>query len=142
VQTPAPEPIPVGAHLATPRRGFVHHGIYVGAGRVIHYGGYARAWRVMPVEDVSLAEFACGREISVRPWSAPAFDADAVLRRARSRLGENRYSLFVNNCEHFVQWCIGGRARSPQIERWLRPLARLAAALPLGRPLLARGNTA
>lgn len=28
--------LPLGAHLTTPRRGYVHHGIYAGSGRVIH----------------------------------------------------------------------------------------------------------
>src|ERR1700693_2534039 len=32
------EPQP-GTHLVTPRHGYHHHGIYVGEGRVMHYGG-------------------------------------------------------------------------------------------------------
>lgn len=139
MQTPVPESIPVGAHLATPRRGYVHHGIYIGGGRVIHYGGFAQAWRAMPVQEVSLEQFSRGHEITVRPWPAPAFAGEAVLWRARSRLGENRYSLLLNNCEHFVEWCIGGRARSRQVERWLRPCLWLLA--PLVTQLSARLST-
>src|SRR6266853_3959358 len=31
--------LPIGAHVVTPRRGSTHHGIYVGRGRVVQYGG-------------------------------------------------------------------------------------------------------
>ena len=30
---------PLGAHIVTPRRWYTHHGIYVGAGQVVHYAG-------------------------------------------------------------------------------------------------------
>jgi len=30
-------------------------------------------------------------------------------------LGEHDYHLLVNNCEHFVLWCIEGRHDSPQV---------------------------
>ena len=32
------EPQP-GSHLISPRRGYTHHGIYVGDGKVVHYAG-------------------------------------------------------------------------------------------------------
>jgi hypothetical protein len=43
-----------------------------------------------------------------------------VMRRARSRLGENRYGLLRNNCEHFCEWCVQGVPRSLQVERALK----------------------
>ena len=33
---------PLGSHLVTPRRGYLHHGIYVGARKVVHYSGLMR----------------------------------------------------------------------------------------------------
>jgi hypothetical protein len=39
-----------------------------------------------------------------------------VICRARSRLGEDRYHLLDNNCEHLVEWCLHGVARSFQVE--------------------------
>jgi hypothetical protein len=30
------EVLPVGAHLLAPRRGYTHHGIHVGGGKVVH----------------------------------------------------------------------------------------------------------
>ena len=35
-----PEP-PIGAHLITSRKGYNHHGLYIGRGKVIHYSGMA-----------------------------------------------------------------------------------------------------
>jgi hypothetical protein len=55
--------------------------------------------------------------------AAPKFEAWEVVRRARSRIGEDNYRLLTNNCEHFCEWCLRGEPRSYQVE------ARLA--LPL-----------
>ena len=106
---------PLAAHLVTPRHGYTHHGIYVGDGKVVHYAGLARSWHPGPVEEVSLAQFACGRPIQVRVCDNPQFDPSEVVSRARSRLGENRYRVLTNNCEHFCEWCLRGTARSSQV---------------------------
>jgi hypothetical protein len=130
-----------GTHLTTPRRGYRHHGIYCGDGRVIHYAGFDRFLQRGPVEEVSLAQFAAGHGYSVQPHVAPRYDAAAVVARARSRLGENRYRLWSNNCEHFAEWCLQGVSRSAQVERhrvrfarmliWLRvPLSGASATVP------------
>ena len=37
----ANEEPPLGAHLITPRFAYSHHGVYVGAGTVVHYGAFA-----------------------------------------------------------------------------------------------------
>lgn len=38
-----------------------------------------------------------------------------TIERARSRLGEDRYNLIVNNCEHFAIWCKTGIHESHQV---------------------------
>jgi hypothetical protein len=129
----APDEEPaLGAHLVTPRLGFTHHGIYVGGGRVVHYGSFACGWQRRPVEEVPLARFTHGRSVRVRPSQAPGFDGAEVIRRARSRLGEDSYRLFTNNCEHFCEWCLHGEHRSYQVERLLtmpRQFAHAAGSL-------------
>lgn len=113
---PDGETPPLAAHLVTERRGYTHHGIYVGDGKVVHYAGLARSWRPGPVEEVSLTEFACGHPIRVRVCSNPQFEPAEVVSRARSRLGENRYRVLANNCEHFCEWCLRGKSRSSQVD--------------------------
>jgi hypothetical protein len=125
----------VGAHLVSPRFAFAHHGLYLGGGKVVHYGAVAYRLRRAPVEEVSLSFFALGRPVYVRPHAEPRFDCHEVIHRARSRLGEDSYSLLRNNCEHFCEWCVQGVARSHQVERVLRSprdlLRTVRAALPL-----------
>ena len=121
----ANEEPPVGSHLVTPRRGFAHHGIYVGSGNVVHYRSVVRQFCRGPVEEVSLAGFAQERAIWVRGHRAARFNATEVMRRARSRLGEDRYRLFSNNCEHFCEWCLRDEHRSYQLERLLTLPRRL-----------------
>jgi Lecithin retinol acyltransferase len=65
---------PLGSHILTPRRGFLHHGIYVGGGRVVHYAGLAHGLRRGPVEEIPIAGFSHGRPIWVRSHAPPKFD--------------------------------------------------------------------
>lgn len=44
------------------------------------------------------------------------YSVDESLERARSRLGEKRYSLVTNNCEHLVNWAKTGVSHSSQTE--------------------------
>ena len=111
---------PLGSHVVTPRRGYLHHGIYVGDGNVVHYAGLAYGLRRGAVEEISLAQFTRGRPIRVRSKESLNFDCREVIRRARSRIGEDCYRLLSNNCEHFCEWCLRGEHRSYQVEAWLR----------------------
>ena len=113
-----------GTPLSVTRRGYRHHGIYAGKGRVIHYAGLFRHRRGR-IEEVSLEDFSENRPIHVGPAPDKVRGRDIVLR-ARSRLGECRYDLLKNNCEHFCNWCLRGESRSPQIESLTRPARALA----------------
>lgn len=109
--------IPLGAHIVTPRRWYWHHGIYVGAGDVVHYQGLSSSLRRGPVTRVSLSDFSHGRTILMHSDGDSVFSGDEVVARACSRLGEDAYDVLRNNCEHFCFWCLMGIARSPQVER-------------------------
>jgi hypothetical protein len=125
----------------SPRWGYTHRGIYAGNGRVIHYAGLSKTLARGPVEEVPLDVFAADRPVTIRCRGPLAFERDEIVRRARSRLGENRYSVLTNNCEHFSEWAQFGLSRSEQVERWLRPAtipARLVAdAVSVVRRLVA-----
>ena len=110
--------LPIGTHLTTRRRGYVHHGLYIGQGRVIHYAGLKALWARGPIEEVTLEDFSAGRGWQVKERAAPAYAGPDAVARARTRLGEDRYRIWSNNCEHFVEWCLSGTARSAQVEQW------------------------
>lgn len=118
LQTLASELFP-GAHLVTERRGYVHHGIYVGHGEVMHYVGFKGFLRCGPVERTSLADFSDGYGFHVEAASQAKYVGAEVVRRAASRLGEDNYRLLTNNCEHFCTWCLFGESRSKQVETLL-----------------------
>jgi hypothetical protein len=103
-------------HLQAPRRHglFLHHGIDLGDGTVAHYLEGREILR-SPRQ-----EFSRGEAISTVPYpEGECSPAGETLRRAMSRIGEQRYNLLFNNCEHFAHWCKTGRHRSAQVEGWL-----------------------
>src|SRR4051812_28762840 len=100
--------IPLGAHLVSPRKWYSHHGVYIGNGRVVHYAGFSHPFHSGPIEETSLEAFARDYGFSVEPHAAPAFCPEEIVRRAKTRIGENRYAVFFNNCEHFSHWCVCG----------------------------------
>ena len=58
-------------------------------------------------------------EIQVLEYKDAHIDTYSVeesLERARSRVGEKRYSVVLNNCEHFVNWSKTGTAQSHQTQ--------------------------
>lgn len=88
----------IADHLFVQRVGYTHHGLYIGNKQVIHY--------VIDkgVSKVSLEEFASAANIHIKD-SLKIHANDKILARAYSRIGEDNYNLFNNNCENFVNWC-------------------------------------
>jgi hypothetical protein len=127
----------LGSELITRRSGYAHHGIYAGNGMVIHYAGFAKSFRSGPVEMVAFAQFAAGHEVIVRQHPTARFFGMEAVSRAQSRLGEDRYRLLTNNCEHFVTWCLHGQARSQQVRAcFIRPRAAIQAIAGFARAYL------
>jgi hypothetical protein len=108
--------MPAADHLQVPRQHglFDHHGIDLGDGTVAHYLEGRQILR-SPLE-----EFSREQPVSVVAYAESEVSPVGVtLRRAMARLGEQRYNLVFNNCEHFAIWCKTGRHRSTQVEGWL-----------------------
>lgn len=113
-------------HLKVPRQHglFVHHGIDLGDGTVAHYLEGRQILR-SPLQDFSLAQ-----PVSTVPYPPGSCSPPGVsVHRALGRLGEQRYNLIFNNCEHFAHWCKTGRHRSAQVEGWLQTGSLGALAL-------------
>jgi hypothetical protein len=103
-------------HLEVPRQHglFNHHGIDLGDGTVAHYLEGREILRS------PLHAFSRGETVEPVAYDPAEISPPGVtLRRAMGRLGEQRYNLIFNNCEHFAIWCKTGRHRSAQVEGWL-----------------------
>ena len=89
---------------------YEHHGIDCGDGTVIHYSKRGEA----AISRTPRSAFAQGKTIYTKSQPT-SFIADIVVERAESRLGEQQYDLFFNNCEHFANWCKIGRSECYQL---------------------------
>ena len=100
---------------------YQHHGIDVGDGNVIHYRKPSEI-----VECTSFETFSKGNPVYVRQYAQGfCFIGNVVLHRAKSRLGENKYNLLLNNCEHFATWCKIGISKSEQIKDFIPAIDKL-----------------
>ncbi|MFY9178266.1 MAG: lecithin retinol acyltransferase family protein [Venatoribacter sp.] len=109
-----------GDHLAVDHGWYTHHGIYMGNQQVIHYAGKHESLldnSNSHVQKTSLRKFASGKPIKCIPEPNAKYSAEQIVERAKHRLNENEYSVFTNNCEHFVNDCIHGRKKSEQINK-------------------------
>lgn len=131
-----------GDHVAVRRpEGYVHHGIFVGEGRVAHFSddaglsgkGQAR------VQETSLEAFLRGGGL-LRRRHRRALPRELVVARARGVLrGEipwRPYHLVRNNCEHFATFCAAKRTRSVQVQQVAG--AAVAVTTVLGATFLKR----
>lgn len=83
--------------------GYTHHGLYSGHGMVIHYLRDG-------IQYDKLNVFADGGKVLKKSnVSSPTkYEPEEIIERAKSRISEDIYNLFGNNCEHFVVWCRKG----------------------------------
>jgi hypothetical protein len=118
---------------------YTHHGVYVGAGQVIHYAGFANGFSLAsrPIELAGLDTFDDGEQVQIKPYAIRPFNHTEAVIRAKSRLWENNYNLLFNNCEHFASWCCIGEKHSAQ----LRSLAKKASTVSIVVAALVLSNT-
>ena len=100
---------------------YKHHGIDCGDGTVIHYRKPSEI-----VERTSLATFSRSNPVYLVEYlQGFCFIPEVVVERAESRLGEDKYNLLFNNCEHFATWCKTGISESKQIREFIPAISRL-----------------
>lgn len=108
----------IGDHLLVCRNLYTHYGLYIGNHQVIHYAGLANGLGTEPVKIDTLEDFIgeMGKNgLTICPHLQRKFSAEDSVLRAKKRLGEDKYNVIFNNCEHFVNWCIEGENYSPQV---------------------------
>ncbi len=94
---------------------YEHHGIDCGDGSIIHYRKPSET-----VERTSRETFSLGNPVySLELGQRFCFVPQTVVDRAQSRLGERKYNLLFNNCEHFASWCKTGISESRQVRQFL-----------------------
>ncbi len=69
------------------------------------------------------------------------YSAHETVERAKSRVGEDEYSLIFNNCEHFALWCKTGLRESSQVDDfwksfWINQFSRIGDSQKYINPLL------
>jgi hypothetical protein len=96
-----------------------HCGIYEDDDSVIHFAPLddSKTKANAVIHKSSLEEFSNGSPYIVIEFSSEkCLSPEETIQRARSRLGENTYNLFLNNCDHFATWCKIGEHRSLQVD--------------------------
>lgn len=106
-----------GDHLISPRMGYSHHGLYLGRNQVIHYTGFSDGRHKGTIAITTLEEFCQGEGFTLQTYPFRLYDHEESAKRALSRLGEDWYDILLNNCEHFITWCILGLHSSHQVNR-------------------------
>ncbi|CAM9312769.1 lecithin retinol acyltransferase family protein [Acinetobacter bereziniae] len=109
----------LGQHIKVSRVFYTHHGIYIGDNQVIHYSGFAEAFKKGCIELTTLEDFLGGYDYFSAinyPSDQQIYSPDEVISRALNCLGEDDYNLLFNNCEHFACWCVTGEKRSEQVQ--------------------------
>ena len=108
-------------NLWTQKGLYQHHGIDCGDGTVIHYRKPSEI-----IERTSLETFSKGNPVYVVEYDDGfSYIPDVVVERAESRLGEHKYNLLFNNCEHFASWCKTGISDSKQIRDFVPIISKL-----------------
>lgn len=122
-----------GDHLWVRRHGYEHHGLAAGPHTVIHYSGKDLLARTGLIEEVPISTFAKDRVVQFIDHPDRLHNRNASVRRARERMGEDKYNLLYNNCEHFVMWCIEDKHTSAQVKNAVRKLGFANAGISMYR---------
>ena len=117
-----------GDHIMIDRGVYVHHGIYVGDGNVVHFRGDA-GQKLVGVEEPMILmqpmeEFGPEGKVQVIEYDDDigVLDPGETVSRALHKVGSTSYNLAHNNCEHFSIWCKTGLHESTQVNEamdWL-----------------------
>jgi len=89
------------------------------------------------VKQTSMQEFLKDGTLEIVIYNK-SFSTDTVVRRALFRVGEKRYNLIFNNCEHFVSWCKTGNKESKPV----RNVVAVGTATTVGTIAAAKGLAA
>ena len=114
---------------------YLHHGIDIGDGTVVHARprDFRNPFGGGHVVRTSMADFTEGRPVRVCTEPAAAHSPGEIVARALAHVGRDGYHPVIDNCEHFATWCVTGRRASRQVDivmgRVAAGVSRAAAAV-------------
>ena len=124
---------------------YSHYGVYIGENSVIHYSGDGGDFKGRKtVRYGTMEEFLDGKkeffelvfpETHEKPEKEVRYETqgenyhlyspEETVERAKSRLGEDKYNLALNNCEHFAIWCKTGISESYQVKTVIKTVVKV-----------------
>ncbi len=113
-----------------------HYAIYAGNDRLIQYTHDPRD-KSLRVKTISFSLYMEISRQTGRHWIWKKYNSkdhvwpvigsgEEIVKRAESRLGENRYTIIANNCEQFVYWARYGYNYSLQLNIFIICLTLIA----------------
>lgn len=103
-------------HIRVKRTSYYHHGIDIGKGKVIHFTGEPGRKENASVQETTMDKFLNGGELEIVKY-AKCISESETNELARQHLGQTKYNLVFNNCEHFARYCKTKEKKSEQVER-------------------------
>lgn len=102
-----------------------HYGIYVSDSEVIQYGNgndIFNSKENVVVNVTTIDSFLNGKFLEVREYSflekLKKNSKEKIIDLARARIGEAKYDILNNNCEHFVNECVFNKHESLEAEKY------------------------
>lgn len=106
-----------GDIIYTKHKLYKHYAIYINDNSVIHYDGKIDdIWlRKMCIRKSTMDRFLDGKNKYYIYNNEAGYSPKDTVNRAKSRIGEKKFNLIWNNCEHFAMWCKIGKNESYQV---------------------------
>lgn len=98
---------------------YEHYGVYIGDNKVIHYMSPNNSGKAADGEvcETTLdGHFDKSKVFVLKFDKEKTFSPEETIKRAKSLIGEKKYNLLSNNCEHFALWCKTNIRKSYQID--------------------------
>ena len=126
-----------GDHIRRVNATYSHHMLVVKVVsktriKVIHYTTADHGKAVVCEEVIILDPASETVEVIRYVTKTSEYPTSEVIRRARSKIGEEEYHLFNNNCESMVNWALTGEAISKQGDRAKIVLTGVGVAAGIG----------
>lgn len=103
-------------YMKNPLLPFWHHGVYIGNGKVVHYGVDDEDKMPIKIQIVSLNTFCKGNLENLKVIKHKRVVKKACMKRVEQSLnkGLGKYHFYYYNCEHYANWVINGKPYSAQ----------------------------